>query len=167
MTCITPRAFADDTMPLLKPLSCQAIAEASEPGTPCCEAIWPISDDVACPGVAYGAACGTACGGPLTVVAAGAPDGSFSAVPDSSGAAGSRPFIQASSFALTPERAAMPLRVSPGWTVWPPVGGGAPPPVEAGAAAVVAPAAGIWIVLPRITFESELNPLAAASAEAL
>ena len=35
MTCITPRALAEDTTPLLKPLSCHAMAEASEPDTPC------------------------------------------------------------------------------------------------------------------------------------
>ena len=35
MTCMIPRALALETMALLLPLSCQAIAEASEAGTPC------------------------------------------------------------------------------------------------------------------------------------
>ena len=34
MTCMTPRAFALETISLLKPLSCQPIAAASEAGTP-------------------------------------------------------------------------------------------------------------------------------------
>ena len=44
MTCITPRALALETMALLKPLSCQPIAAASEPGTPCSAAIWLTCD---------------------------------------------------------------------------------------------------------------------------
>ena len=40
--CITPRAFAVETTELLKPLSCQAIAAASEPGTPYSAATWAI-----------------------------------------------------------------------------------------------------------------------------
>src|SRR3954471_16604035 len=35
MTCITPRAFAGETIELLKPLSCQAIAAARDGETPC------------------------------------------------------------------------------------------------------------------------------------
>ena len=35
MTCMTPRAFAEETIALLKPLSCQAMAAASEGETPC------------------------------------------------------------------------------------------------------------------------------------
>src|SRR3954453_11633531 len=81
ITCITPRAFADETMPLLKPLSCHATADASEPDTPCCAAIELISLELVWPGAAYGAACGTRCGGLDVVPAAGAPVGSFSAVP--------------------------------------------------------------------------------------
>src|SRR5207302_1078328 len=59
MICITPRAFALETAPLLKPLSCQAIAFASEAETPSCEATWPICDAVRWPGVAFGVATGT------------------------------------------------------------------------------------------------------------
>ena len=39
-----PRASALDTRSLLKPLSCHAIASASELGTPCSAAIDPICD---------------------------------------------------------------------------------------------------------------------------
>src|SRR3954451_21381920 len=65
ITCMTPRAFALDTMPLLQPLSCQPrracalaprpllkpppcqpIADASDGGTPCASAIWLMFDDV-------------------------------------------------------------------------------------------------------------------------
>ena len=45
--CITPRASALETRSLLKPLSCQAIASASEAGTPLAAAIeptWPRRD---------------------------------------------------------------------------------------------------------------------------
>src|SRR3954469_3244715 len=116
MTCITPRAFAGDTTPLLKPLSWYAIAAASEPETPWPAAVWPISPEVVGGGVGDGAAWGMLCGAAVEPVPA-APFGSFSAVPDRSGADGSRPFIHASSLVLTPERAAMPESVSPGCTV--------------------------------------------------
>src|SRR3954471_14735844 len=89
MTCITPRAFADDTTPLLKPLSWYAIAAASEPETPCPAAIWPISTELVWAAVGYGAAWGMLCGAAEEPVPA-APFGSFSAVPDRSGADGSR-----------------------------------------------------------------------------
>jgi hypothetical protein len=49
---MTPRAFADDTTPLLNPLSWYATADASAPGTPCCEAIELISPEVVWPGLA-------------------------------------------------------------------------------------------------------------------
>jgi hypothetical protein len=51
---MTPRALAEETAALLKPLSCQAIAEASEPSTPFCEAIWLISVALVRPGVGAG-----------------------------------------------------------------------------------------------------------------
>src|SRR3954470_14650662 len=59
ITCITPRAFALDTMPLLKPLSCQPMADASDAGTPFAAAIEPMLDDVVRVPVGYGAALGT------------------------------------------------------------------------------------------------------------
>ena len=90
MTCMTPRALAADTAALLKPLSCQATADASEPDTPCCAAIEPISPDVVCVGVGLGAAVGTtaAFGAAVVLLAGAVPDapapepvGSFSGVP--------------------------------------------------------------------------------------
>src|SRR4051794_41910617 len=104
---MTPRALADDTTPLLKPLSCQAIAAASEPGTPWPAAIWAISEELVCAAVGYGAACGMLCGG---AVEAGAPAlvGSFSARAESSGAARARPVLPASPVALRPGGAPMP-----------------------------------------------------------
>src|SRR4051812_29064717 len=59
MTCITPRALAEDTMPLLKPDSCHAIALASEAGTPLRDATVAMSPEDTRDGVAVGAACGT------------------------------------------------------------------------------------------------------------
>src|SRR3954447_23948915 len=46
-------------MALLKPLSCQAIAAASEPGTPFSSAMAWISEEVRRPGVGSGSAAGT------------------------------------------------------------------------------------------------------------
>src|SRR3954453_5357095 len=43
MTCMIPRALAAETIELLNPLSCQAIAAASEGETPYWEAIDPTS----------------------------------------------------------------------------------------------------------------------------
>ncbi len=62
ITCMTPRALADDTAALLKPLSCQAIADASDPGTPFWPAIWLISADDVCVAVGCGPPCGIAVG---------------------------------------------------------------------------------------------------------
>ena len=59
MTCMTPRAFADDTSALLKPLSCHAIAAASAPGAPCSLASWRTRSALRMPGVGTGAASGT------------------------------------------------------------------------------------------------------------
>src|SRR4051794_11309987 len=78
ITCMMPRALADDSEPLVKPLSCQAIAVASEPGTPCCAAIEPMSDALRRPGVGAGGAAGTTvrCGAGVVAVT-GEPVGSF------------------------------------------------------------------------------------------
>src|SRR4051812_49835740 len=56
MTCMTPRAFALETIALLNPLSCQAIAEASEPGTPLRPATVAMSAELTRPGVGAGGA---------------------------------------------------------------------------------------------------------------
>src|SRR3954464_11197885 len=57
--CITPRALALDTRLLLKPLSCQPMALASDAGTPWAAAIWPIWVPLTRSGVGYGGAFGT------------------------------------------------------------------------------------------------------------
>src|SRR5436305_15169794 len=130
MTCITPLAFALDTMPLLQPLSCQPMAAASEGGTPFAAAIWPIALEVVRVAVGYGAAGGTTRGRTATPpagvstaravagsrLASGEPVGSLSGVPASSGRCGLRPFIHASCETLMPLRAARPESVSPGRT---------------------------------------------------
>src|SRR5947209_6107121 len=176
MICITPRAFALETAALLKPLSCQAIALASEAGTPSRTATWPICDAVTRPGVAFGVAAGTirlagAGAGAPAAAADSVPLGSFSTVPARSIRAGSTPFIHASCRMDTPARAAIPPRVSPGRTTYDPAGGGADATEDA-APAVPSSAAGsplempaprseiaasvtvgIWIVLPSTTFE--------------
>ena len=54
ITCMTPRALAEETIPLLKPLSCHAIAAASEDGTPCCAASEPTCTALSRPAVAAG-----------------------------------------------------------------------------------------------------------------
>src|SRR3954447_6730426 len=59
MICMTPRAFALETIALLKPDSCQAIAFARPAGTPCCAAICAICDELTRSGVGLGAAGGT------------------------------------------------------------------------------------------------------------
>src|SRR5436309_12490500 len=79
-TCMTPRALALETIPLLKPLSCQAIAEASEAGTPLRAATAAMSAALTRPGVGAGEAAGTAVGA-AAVVGTGAPVGSFSGLP--------------------------------------------------------------------------------------
>ena len=48
---MTPRASALETRSLLKPLSCQAIASASDEGTPLAAATEPTSDAVTRSGV--------------------------------------------------------------------------------------------------------------------
>src|SRR4051812_36537467 len=91
-----PRAFADDSIALLKPLSCQAIAVASELGAPCCAAIEPMSDALRRPRAGAGAAAGTIvrCGAGVVAVT-GEPVGSLMTVPASSGLLASRPFMNA------------------------------------------------------------------------
>src|SRR5712671_1580234 len=111
-TCITPRALAAETIPLLKPLSCQAIAEASEAGTPLRLATIAMSAAVTRPGVGAGDAAGTTAGA-AEVVGTGAPVGSFSGEPAMIIASGDRPFMNAICWTETPERAARALRVSP------------------------------------------------------
>src|SRR3954462_13607069 len=59
MICITPRALALDTIELLKPDSCHAIALAMLAGTPCSAATWAISAELTRSGVGLGAAAGT------------------------------------------------------------------------------------------------------------
>src|SRR5687767_3650737 len=111
ITCITPRALADETIPLLNPLSCQAIALASEGETPCAAAIWAISPSVTLPGVGLGAASGTtvvAGAGVAAPAGCGEPVGSLTTVPVSSRPAGSRPFIVAIESTDTPAVEASP-----------------------------------------------------------
>src|SRR3954470_14553040 len=94
--CMTPRAFAPESIPLLKPLSCHAMAVASDPGAPCGPAIEPICEADKRPGAAAGGAAGT-------IVRAGAgadevtgePVGSLRTVPASSGFCVSTPFTNA------------------------------------------------------------------------
>src|SRR3954454_24156100 len=89
--CITPRALAPDSIALLLPLSCQAIAAASEPGAPCCTAIEPTWPDVRRPGEAAGGAAGTIvrCGAGV-LATTGEPVGSLMTVPARSGLFGAR-----------------------------------------------------------------------------
>src|SRR5436309_3895563 len=112
---MTPRALALDTAALLKPLSCQAIALASEAGTPLRAAIWPISEAVTRPG----AACGTATGvsrraGAGVRATAGAPVGSWRPEPMRSVAPALIPFMKAIGRAVTELRAGRLGRVSAG-----------------------------------------------------
>src|SRR6478609_9519654 len=80
MICITPRAFALETIALLKPDSCHAIALAMLAGTPFAAAIWAISDELTRSGVGFGAASGTTvvAGAGAELDGAWAPVGSFS-----------------------------------------------------------------------------------------
>ena len=120
MTCMTPRALALETIALLKPLSCQAIAVASEGETP-----WAAATDwtSAAPtrvAVGSGAACGTtvaAGAGCEARAGAGAPVGSLITVPAISRPFGLRPFIAAIALTDTRAPAARPESVSPGRTV--------------------------------------------------
>src|SRR4051812_43194240 len=98
MTCITPRALAPDTIELLNPLSCQAIAAASEGETPYCAAIDWTSAALSRVGVAAGAAAGTtrvAGAGSDARDGVGDPVGSLITVPASNGPLRLRPFIAA------------------------------------------------------------------------
>src|SRR3954451_23573839 len=94
MICMTPRALALETIALLKPDSCHAIAFARLAGTPCSAAICAISPELTRSGVGLGAAAGTiaGAGAGAEVDGAGAPVGSFSTVPASRYFAGSSPF---------------------------------------------------------------------------
>src|SRR4051794_37053172 len=100
-----PRALAIETMALLKPDSCQAMADASEDGAPLAAAIDPICWAVIRPGAPLAAPCvGTfaaaVAAGVAAVVAgtlaAGAPAGTFSRVPAMTKALGARPLAAAS-----------------------------------------------------------------------
>src|SRR5215213_8814090 len=119
MTCITPRALADETMLLLNPLSCQAMAAASEGETPCAAATDWTSPALTVVGVGSGSAAGTtgAGAGSDEAAGAGAPLGSLSTVPATSSPAGSSPFMAAIASTDTPAWAARPDSVSPGRTV--------------------------------------------------
>src|SRR4051794_41972756 len=94
MTCITPRALAEDTMPLLNPLSCHAIAAASEGETPLAAATDWMSEAPTRAGVGSGAAAGTTrCAGAGCDARGGVgePEGSLSTVPASSRRGGASP----------------------------------------------------------------------------
>src|SRR5882757_7499240 len=117
MTCITPRALAAETIELLKPLSCHAIAEASDAGTPLRVATMAMSEEVTRPEVGWGAAAGAVVAAGEGADASGAPVGSFSAVPEISHAVGEMPFIAATAAVDTPLLAASALSESPGRTV--------------------------------------------------
>src|SRR3954452_3670758 len=120
MTCMTPRALAGETIELLKPLSCQAIAAASEGETPLAEATDWTSEAPSRAGVGSGAAVGTtvaAGAGWDARAGAGAPVGSLMTVPASSTPLGLSPFIAAIALTDTRAPAASPESVSPGRTV--------------------------------------------------
>src|SRR5436190_13800182 len=120
MTCITPRAFALETIALLNPDSCHAIADASEAGTPLRAATAAMSAEVTRPVDAYGAACGTrvvAGAGCDAPAGAGEPVGSFRTVPESRIPLGSSSFIAATALIGTRAVTAIAERESPGRTV--------------------------------------------------
>src|SRR3954449_5890274 len=128
MTCMTPRALAEETMPLLKPLSCQAIAVASEGETPWAAATDCTSEAPTRVLVGSGAAAGmtlAAGAGCEARAGAGAPVGSLITVPASSRPFGLSPFMAARALPDTRAPAARPESVSPGRTVYPPIGAGA------------------------------------------
>src|SRR3954454_17334759 len=105
MTCITPRALAPDTIALLKPLSCQATAAASEGETPYCAAIDWTSAAPRRVGVGAGLAAGTtwvAGAGSAARGGVGDPLGSLITVPASSVPSRLGPFIAAICDAGTP-----------------------------------------------------------------
>src|ERR1700724_3789895 len=64
--CITPRASALETRSLLKPLSCQAMASASQAATPLAAATDPTSPALTRSGVGYGGSVGLPSAGPPT-----------------------------------------------------------------------------------------------------
>ena len=124
-----PRASALETRSLLKPLSCQAIASASAPGTPFAAATEAICEALSRSGVGYGGFVGSPCAGvptgwlsavaPPTVVDTGSavePDGTWIGRPASRTPLRSRPFAAAIAAAVVPARAAIAVRVSPGTT---------------------------------------------------
>src|SRR4051794_36048684 len=118
MICMTPRAFALETIALLKPDSCHAIALAIPGGTPLAAATWAISDELTRSGVGFGAAGGTTGAGAGTGVdGVGEPVGGFSTVPASSTLFGSSPFIHASWLIEMPAFSAIDDSESPGRTV--------------------------------------------------
>src|SRR3954452_20528862 len=111
---MTPRAFAPESLALLKPLSCHAIAVASDPGAPCWVAIEPICDALRRPGDAAGGAAGTTVpSGAGADDVTGEPVGSLMTVPASSGFLGSSPFMNAICAIGTRLRAARADSVSP------------------------------------------------------
>src|SRR4051795_8567140 len=112
--CMTPRAFAPESIALLNPLSCHAIAVASDAGAPCWAAIELICDALRRPGDAAGGADGTiVCCGAGAEDVTGEPVGSLMTVPASSGLLGSSPFMNAICAIGTRLRAARALSVSP------------------------------------------------------
>src|SRR5689334_1014195 len=120
MTCMIPRALAMLTMALLKPLSCQAIAVASDEGAPLAPAIEPICDAVRRPGAPVAASvAGTFAAGAAVAfavagtIAAGAAAGIFRRVPAITNELGERPLAAASEAGVMPLAAAMPVSVSP------------------------------------------------------
>src|SRR5215211_1312157 len=102
MTCITPRALAADTIALLNPLSCQAIAATD----------W-ISPAPTNAGVGSGSAAGTTGAGAGSAARAGvgAPLGSLITVPATSTPFGSSPFMAAIASVVVPAPAARPESV--------------------------------------------------------
>src|SRR3954447_13517710 len=110
-----PRALATETIELLKPLSCHAIAAASDPGTPCWAAIEEICDASSRPPVATGVDPAEVAGAAaLGVVTPGA--GRRRKLPASRMLAGSRPLAPASEESDTPCSAAIALNESPSRT---------------------------------------------------
>ena len=106
-------------MPLLNPLSCHAIAAASDGETPCWDATDWMSPAPRRVGVGAGPAAGTTRwlgSGSEARAGAGAPEGSLSTVPVSSGAEASRPLAAAICSIATPALAARPDSVSPART---------------------------------------------------
>src|SRR5689334_15968921 len=164
---MTPRALAPDSIALLLPLSCHAMAAASELGAPCCAAMEPIWPEVRRPGEATGGAAGTIVRAGAGVVATtGEPVGSLMTVPASSGLLGSRPFMNAICATGTRLRAASALKVSPGRTLYAPIGAGAADVMAAGAAEAPAPpAAGRCRVVPASSGRLGSRPLTAARRE--